>query len=87
MKIVILSFYNPLTLVLYKICNLLLALVDGALKCFSNITRAESIIKKIGADVVQLLLAHGFQVTVFISVYIFCLFSVITHQNLYEVLL
>ncbi|RHN51170.1 hypothetical protein MtrunA17_Chr6g0466171 [Medicago truncatula] len=34
---------------------------DGALKCFSNKTRTKSIIKKIGADVVQLLLAHGFQ--------------------------
>jgi hypothetical protein len=38
---------------------------DGALKCFSNNTGTKSIIKKIGADVVQLLLAHGFQVTVF----------------------
>lgn len=34
---------------------------DGALKCFSNNTGTKSIIKKIGADVVQLLLAHGFQ--------------------------
>jgi len=40
---------------------------DGALKCFSNNTGTKSIIKKIGADVVQLLLAHGFQVTVFIQ--------------------
>ncbi|KAK2367766.1 negative regulator of systemic acquired resistance SNI1 [Trifolium repens] len=34
---------------------------EGALKCFSNNTGTKSIIKKIGADVVQLLLAHGFQ--------------------------
>lgn len=34
---------------------------DGALKCFTNNTGTKSIIKKIGADVVQLLLAHGFQ--------------------------
>jgi hypothetical protein len=40
---------------------------EGALKCFSNNTGTKSIIKKIGADVVQLLLAHGFQVTVCIQ--------------------
>ncbi|CAJ2654265.1 unnamed protein product [Trifolium pratense] len=34
---------------------------DGALKCFSNKTGTKSIIKKNCADVVQLLLAHGFQ--------------------------
>ncbi|XP_027347429.1 negative regulator of systemic acquired resistance SNI1 [Abrus precatorius] len=34
---------------------------DGALKCFSNKTGAKSLIKKLGADVVQFLLAHGFQ--------------------------
>ncbi|XP_061363458.1 negative regulator of systemic acquired resistance SNI1 [Gastrolobium bilobum] len=37
------------------------ATFDGALKCFSNKTGTKSILKKIGADVVQLLLAHGFQ--------------------------
>ncbi|XP_070663080.1 negative regulator of systemic acquired resistance SNI1-like isoform X2 [Malus domestica] len=34
---------------------------NGALKCFSNITSAKSTIKKIRTEVVQLLLAHGFQ--------------------------
>ncbi|KAK7362755.1 hypothetical protein VNO77_04876 [Canavalia gladiata] len=34
---------------------------DGALKCFSNKTGTKSLIKKIGGDAVQLLLAHGFQ--------------------------
>ncbi|OIV93229.1 hypothetical protein TanjilG_27408 [Lupinus angustifolius] len=33
----------------------------GALRCFSNKTGTKSIIKKMGADVVQFLLAHGFQ--------------------------
>ncbi|KAL2321098.1 hypothetical protein Fmac_030067 [Flemingia macrophylla] len=33
----------------------------GALKCFSNKTSTKSLIKKIGADVVQFLLAHGYQ--------------------------
>ncbi|CAK8577610.1 unnamed protein product [Lathyrus sativus] len=37
------------------------ATFDGVLTCFSNNTGTKSIIKKIGADVVQLLLAHGFQ--------------------------
>ncbi|XP_004505117.2 negative regulator of systemic acquired resistance SNI1 isoform X2 [Cicer arietinum] len=37
------------------------ATFDGALKCFSNKNGTKSIIKKIGGDVVQLLLAHGFQ--------------------------
>ncbi|KAJ1387557.1 hypothetical protein SESBI_39891, partial [Sesbania bispinosa] len=37
------------------------ATFDGALKCFSNKTGTKSIIKKTGADVIQLLLAHGFQ--------------------------
>ncbi|XP_058730790.1 negative regulator of systemic acquired resistance SNI1 [Vicia villosa] len=36
------------------------ATFDGVVKCFSNSTGTKSIIKKIGADVVQLLLAHGF---------------------------
>lgn len=39
------------------------ATFDGVLTCFSNNIGTKSIIKKIGADVVQLLLAHGFQVT------------------------
>ncbi|RDX96872.1 Negative regulator of systemic acquired resistance SNI1, partial [Mucuna pruriens] len=34
---------------------------SGALKCFSNKTGTKSLIKKIGVDVVQFLLAHGFQ--------------------------
>ncbi|XP_018500718.2 negative regulator of systemic acquired resistance SNI1 [Pyrus x bretschneideri] len=34
---------------------------NGALKCLSNITSAKSTIKKIRTEVVQLLLAHGFQ--------------------------
>lgn len=34
----------------------------GALKCFSNKTSTKSTIKKIGLEVVQFLLAHGFQV-------------------------
>ncbi|XP_018502195.2 negative regulator of systemic acquired resistance SNI1-like [Pyrus x bretschneideri] len=34
---------------------------NGALKCFSNITGAKSTRKKIRTQVVQLLLAHGFQ--------------------------
>ncbi|CAJ1939210.1 unnamed protein product [Sphenostylis stenocarpa] len=33
----------------------------GALKCFSNRTGTKSLMKKIGVDVIQLLLAHGFQ--------------------------
>ncbi|KAG5023415.1 hypothetical protein JHK85_019757 [Glycine max] len=37
------------------------ATFGGALKCFSNITGTKSLIKKIGVDVVQFLLAHGFQ--------------------------
>ncbi|KAL5150414.1 Negative regulator of systemic acquired resistance SNI1 [Glycine soja] len=37
------------------------ATFDGALKCFSNKTGTKSLIKKIGVDVVQFLLAHGFQ--------------------------
>nr|AFK40407.1 unknown [Lotus japonicus] len=37
------------------------ATFDEALKCFSNKTGTKSTIKKIGADVIQLLLAHGFQ--------------------------
>ncbi|KAI4296853.1 hypothetical protein L6164_036773 [Bauhinia variegata] len=37
------------------------ATFSGALKCFSNNTSTKSIIKKIGPDTVQLLLAHGFQ--------------------------
>ncbi|CAL5213265.1 unnamed protein product [Lathyrus oleraceus] len=37
------------------------ATFDGVLTCFSNNIGTKSIIKKIGADVVQLLLAHGFQ--------------------------
>ncbi|BBH00945.1 negative regulator of systemic acquired resistance [Prunus dulcis] len=34
---------------------------SGALKCFSNITSTKSTLKKIRTEVVQLLLAHGFQ--------------------------
>ncbi|KAK7319777.1 hypothetical protein RJT34_04502 [Clitoria ternatea] len=37
------------------------ATFDGALKCFSNKTGTKSLIKKIGANVVQFLLAHGLQ--------------------------
>lgn len=33
----------------------------GALKCFSNITSTKSTLKKIRTEVIQLLLAHGFQ--------------------------
>lgn len=40
------------------------ATFDGALKCFSNKTGTRSLIKRIGVDVVQFLLAHGFQVLV-----------------------
>jgi len=43
------------------------ATFDGALKCFSNKTGTKSLIKKIGVDVVQFLLAHGFQVLFFIQ--------------------
>ena len=45
----------------------------GALKCFSDITGTRSAIKKIGTEVIQLLLVHGFQVIVLvyaISVYV-----------------
>lgn len=38
------------------------ATFHGTLRSFTNISSAKSIIKKIGAEVVQLLLAHGFQV-------------------------
>ncbi|PON57395.1 negative regulator of systemic acquired resistance (SNI1) [Trema orientale] len=34
---------------------------SGALKCFSDITSTRSAIKKIGTEVIQLLLVHGFQ--------------------------
>ncbi|GMN43629.1 hypothetical protein TIFTF001_012830 [Ficus carica] len=36
----------------------------GTLKCFTNITSTRSTTKKIGAEVTQLLLVHGFQVIV-----------------------
>ncbi|KAJ8761086.1 hypothetical protein K2173_000765 [Erythroxylum novogranatense] len=41
------------------------ATFNGVLRCFSNITSTKKIIKKISKDVVQLLLAHGFQVILF----------------------
>ncbi|XP_027920864.1 negative regulator of systemic acquired resistance SNI1 [Vigna unguiculata] len=37
------------------------ATFGGALKCFSNKTGTKSLMKKIGVDVIQFLLAHGFQ--------------------------
>jgi len=40
------------------------ATFGGALKCFSNKTGTKSLMKKIGVDVIQFLLAHGFQVLV-----------------------
>ncbi|CAL1410313.1 unnamed protein product [Linum trigynum] len=35
--------------------------ISGTLKGFSNITTSKSIAKKIGSDIVQVLIAHGFQ--------------------------
>ena len=35
---------------------------SGALKCFSDITGTKSAVKRIGTEVIQLLLVHGFQV-------------------------
>jgi len=43
------------------------ATFGGALKCFSNKAGTKSIMKKIGVDVIQFLLAHGFQVLVLFS--------------------
>ncbi|XP_062110472.1 negative regulator of systemic acquired resistance SNI1-like isoform X2 [Humulus lupulus] len=35
---------------------------SGALKCFSDITGTKSAVKRIGTEVIQLLLVHGFQI-------------------------
>ncbi|XP_062161560.1 negative regulator of systemic acquired resistance SNI1 isoform X1 [Alnus glutinosa] len=42
------------------------ATFSGALKCFSSSTSTKGIIKKIGIEVVQLLLAHGFKAHLFL---------------------
>ncbi|CAL0313501.1 unnamed protein product [Lupinus luteus] len=46
----------------------------GALRCFSNKTGTKGIIKKMGADVVQFLLAHGFQAQL----------SILAEENRYD---
>ncbi|XP_041027702.1 negative regulator of systemic acquired resistance SNI1 isoform X2 [Juglans microcarpa x Juglans regia] len=43
------------------------ATLSGALKCFSSTTSTKSIIKKIGIEVIQLLLAHAFKAHLFLS--------------------
>lgn len=43
------------------------ATFSGALKCFTSSTSTKGIIKKIGIEVIQLLLAHGFKV-----IFLFC---------------
>ncbi|XP_059440204.1 negative regulator of systemic acquired resistance SNI1 isoform X2 [Corylus avellana] len=43
------------------------ATFSGALKCFSSSTSTKGIIKKIGIEVIQLLLAHGFKAHLFLS--------------------
>lgn len=43
------------------------ATFSGALKCFSSNTSTKGIIKKIGMEVIQLLLAHGFKAQLFLS--------------------
>lgn len=42
------------------------ATLSGALKCFSSTTSTKSIVKKIGIEVIQLLLAHAFKVIFFV---------------------
>ncbi|KAG6691201.1 hypothetical protein I3843_10G053000 [Carya illinoinensis] len=43
------------------------ATLSGALKCFSSTTSTKSIVKKIGIEVIQLLLAHAFKAHLFLS--------------------
>lgn len=42
------------------------ATFDGLLKYFSNKTNTKNIIRKIGSEVAQLLLAHAFQVIILV---------------------